>query len=104
MFCPECHCEYRDGFLQCADCDVALVATLIEPAIDEAPAEEHSWVGFSVPDATVLATARSVLEGSNIPFHVVDEFSRKNVPQIVVPQARSEDVEALLDELWRSIG
>jgi hypothetical protein len=30
MFCPLCHAEYRDGFMQCSDCHVALVGVLEE--------------------------------------------------------------------------
>ena len=28
MFCPICRAEYREGFLECTDCDVDLVAEL----------------------------------------------------------------------------
>jgi len=31
VFCPSCEAEYRDGFTECSDCGVTLVATL-EPA------------------------------------------------------------------------
>lgn len=30
MFCPKCKCEYRDGFYECADCNIALVHELQE--------------------------------------------------------------------------
>jgi hypothetical protein len=30
MFCPLCKAEYREGFAQCSDCRLALVATSIE--------------------------------------------------------------------------
>ena len=26
MICPECEAEYRDGFVRCADCDVASIS------------------------------------------------------------------------------
>ncbi len=43
MFCPLCQAEYRDGFIECCDCHVALVAS---------SAEAHSaatrlWKGIS---------------------------------------------------------
>jgi hypothetical protein len=28
MFCPKCRAEYREGFLECSDCDVDLVEKL----------------------------------------------------------------------------
>jgi hypothetical protein len=31
MFCPLCLAEFRDGFAQCSDCHVALVASLDDP-------------------------------------------------------------------------
>jgi hypothetical protein len=33
MFCPNCKAEYREGFAQCADCDVALVRRLDDAAV-----------------------------------------------------------------------
>ena len=34
MFCPQCHAEYREGFVECADCHIPLVDRL-----PDAPAE-----------------------------------------------------------------
>ena len=31
MFCPQCHAEFREGFLECSDCHVPLLGCLIEP-------------------------------------------------------------------------
>jgi hypothetical protein len=33
MFCPNCHAEYRQGFIRCADCEVELVAELPNAAM-----------------------------------------------------------------------
>jgi hypothetical protein len=30
MFCPQCETEYREGFTECADCNIPLVAYLPE--------------------------------------------------------------------------
>lgn len=39
MFCPECKCEYLEGFTRCADCDVPLVERLPE---ENVPREQHA--------------------------------------------------------------
>lgn len=101
MFCPQCRCEYRAGFLRCADCGLALVATL-EPEVDEMSDGGHSWITFPIREAAMLTTARSLLEGSSIPFHVVGDFGRRSIPTIVVPEPYASDVETLLAELLPS--
>jgi hypothetical protein len=34
MFCPSCRTEYREGFTECSDCGVALVAELPPEELD----------------------------------------------------------------------
>jgi hypothetical protein len=42
MICPQCHAEYRDGFTQCADCNVPLVADdNTSPTPSSAPSLHH---------------------------------------------------------------
>ena len=56
MFCPHCEAEYRPGFTECKDCQVALVDRLQEhPAIsaDERDADA---------DYVVVATVNGPLE------------------------------------------
>jgi hypothetical protein len=65
MFCPTCGDEYRSGFTQCTDCGVDLVEKL--PAgIDEATPLELVTV-LETGDQSLVAVARSVLEGAGIP-------------------------------------
>ncbi len=56
-YCPECRSEYRSGFNQCKDCNVALVATL-SPA-HELPSHDHAAdaVDQSRPTSTLFPTA-----------------------------------------------
>lgn len=64
MFCPKCGDEYRPGFTRCADCDVDLVETLPE-AEPETPFEMVTVL--ETGDQSLVAVARSVLEGAGIP-------------------------------------
>jgi hypothetical protein len=71
MICPECGCEYREGFTTCADCDVALVDELPpEPPLEE-PGDLVTVLETS--DPALLLVAKSLLEGAAIPFCAVGE-------------------------------
>jgi Putative prokaryotic signal transducing protein len=68
MICPSCGDEYREGFTECAECHVALVAK---------PLEEHGETHH--PDLVTIYTAgntalvpviESVLRGAGIEFLV----------------------------------
>ena len=69
MFCPECEAEYREGFTECSDCGVALVATL-EP---KGPREEI------VPGLTALMETTDPVELAE----VVDRLEKASVPYVV---------------------
>lgn len=65
MYCPECGGEYREGFLECADCGVALVENPPEP-------EEHPDLDLvtvlETGDPALLAVAESLLMDAEIPY------------------------------------
>jgi hypothetical protein len=65
MFCPECGGEYREGFLECADCGVPLVEKL--PEREEVPDRKLVTV-VRTGDINEIAFAESVLREANIPF------------------------------------
>ncbi|HEY7111393.1 MAG TPA: DUF2007 domain-containing protein [Thermoanaerobaculia bacterium] len=70
MFCPKCGDEYRAGFTRCADCDVALVekppVDENQPGDDQTPPFEMVTV-LETGDQSLVAVAKSVLEGAGIP-------------------------------------
>jgi hypothetical protein len=69
MYCPQCGGEYRDGFTQCVDCEVALVAT--PPAVEE-EAEPTPDVGLvsvlETGDPAEMAFAESLLLEAGIDY------------------------------------
>jgi hypothetical protein len=72
MFCPQCRVEYRDGFVECADCHVALTGHL--------PADEHAGPGdlgvlirTGCAGAIAIGLAKTLLREAGIPFFAMDE-------------------------------
>lgn len=65
MYCPQCGGEYREGFFECADCEVALV---------ENPPEEESHPDLKLvtvlesSDPALLAITESLLLEAEIPY------------------------------------
>ncbi|HEX6088356.1 MAG TPA: DUF2007 domain-containing protein [Thermoanaerobaculia bacterium] len=66
MICPQCHCEYREGFTHCVDCDVDLVA----PADDSTAAEPEMKLVkiYEGGNAAVLPLIESLLRDAEIEF------------------------------------
>jgi hypothetical protein len=66
MYCPECGGEYREGFLECASCGVALVAT---PPPEPAPPPDPDLVTvLETGDPSALALAESLLMEEGIQY------------------------------------
>lgn len=65
MYCPECGGEYREGFLECADCGVLLVKNPPEP--EQHPDLELVTV-LETGDPALLAVAESLLIDAEIPY------------------------------------
>jgi hypothetical protein len=110
MFCPECGGEYREGFLECADCGVPLVAKLPEP--EEVPDEKLVTL-LRTGDVNELAFAEAVLTDADIPFvkkgeGVQDLFALGRVGMgfnpitgpilLLVPEEHAEEAARLLAE------
>lgn len=85
MVCPVCRCEYRPGFVRCADCGVDLVDDLGKVRNPEA----GTAILCATRDPMQVALIRSLLDAAGIRYGVLGEASP--VPEteliIVVPGA-----------------
>jgi hypothetical protein len=75
VYCPECGVEYREGFTECADCRVPLLAGT--PPRNEASFDPDLQlvVVLETNDAFTLACAKGVLEEAGIPFFALNQIS-----------------------------
>ena len=64
MFCPKCGDEYRTGFKRCAACDTDLVEKLVDAG---EPASFEMVTVLETGDQSLVAVAKSMLEGAGIP-------------------------------------
>lgn len=112
MFCPECEGEYREGFVECADCGVPLVEKLPEPEPREIP-DTGLVTLLRTGDLNELAFAEAVLTDADIPFvkkgeGVQDLFALGRVGLgfnpitgpilLLVPEEHAEEAARLLAE------
>ena len=111
VYCPQCGVEYLEGFTECSDCHVQLLAgnppparpSSFDPAIDLVVVLESN-------DSVQLAMAKGLLDDAGIPFFVlgqittlvqdVDGFLRK-WRKIQVPRDREAEALELLEPLLR---
>ena len=64
MFCPQCKAEYRDGFVRCTDCGVALQTPAAQarveaaiPSLSQPEASAVLWRGQDPVSFSVLLSA-----------------------------------------------
>ena len=109
MYCPQCRCEYRDGFTECAECHVPLLAGTAPP---DAAGQSDPTLGLVVVLETnnqiQLALVKGLLEEAKIPYFIlgqiatlvsdVDGFLHKWV-RVQVPRDREAQARELLEEL-----
>ena len=66
MYCPQCEAEYREGIVECPDCEAALVEAL--------PPVEHPDLSllpiFETADVALLPVIKSLLTSAGITFMV----------------------------------
>ena len=78
MYCPECKAEYREGFAECADCQVRLVRDL---PIAAKPEFVDLEAILSTGDQGQIALIKSVLDAEKIPYLAQGEqFSSMRAP------------------------
>lgn len=71
MFCPKCKSEFVEGISLCHDCHIPLVDELND-GID-LPEYQELYSVYLPPDASLLAIAKSLLEGEKIEYWVKNE-------------------------------
>ncbi len=100
MFCPNCGTEYLTGILDCADCDVALVA-------ERPPEPQVEWADFltimTTRDHSELAVAKSLLEAAGIPFFACHEEAENLLATGPVELQVMPDDAATATELLREL-
>ena len=111
MYCPQCLDEFREGFTECSDCHVPLLAGTPpeEPASKFDPTLDLVVV-LETNDSVQLAMAKGLLEDAGIPFFIlgqiatlvqdVDGFLHKWV-RVQVPRDREAEAKELLEELMQ---
>ena len=71
MFCPDCGAEYRQGFYECSDCQVALVAEL--PPVSEPHPNARLVPVFEAEGPLMFSMAKSILEEAAIECFASDD-------------------------------
>ena len=102
MFCPECGAEYREGILECSDCQTVLVPEI--PSEPEPKPKLELVTVLASGDPGRIAVAKSLLEDSRIEYLTKDEgfhdlfpVSRFRIQIQVRPEDREEAGELLAD-------
>ena len=111
MFCPQCGSEYREGFFECADCEVALVEN---PPPEESHPDVDLVTVLETSDPALLAIAESLLLEEEIPYlkkgeQIQDLFALGRFPAgfnvvvgpvlLQVPEEHAENAREILEAL-----
>jgi len=99
MFCPICRAEYREGFLECTDCDCDLVEAL-EP-VPEVPGFVKLATIFSEGDIAVI---KASLDETDIVYYLEGEQSHRLAPvplsvRLMVRKDCLEEAESIMRDL-----
>jgi hypothetical protein len=76
MYCPECRTEYREGFTECADCHVPLLAGAPPEEPDSFDPSLELVVVLESNNGVQLAMARGLLEEAEIPYYTLGKITR----------------------------
>jgi hypothetical protein len=78
VFCPLCKSEYRDGFTECSDCHILLLATEAEAS---AVPVEQIWKGDDRNRSNEILDA---LTGAAIPVHSGEKLNKRVWPWVAM--------------------
>jgi len=108
VYCPQRLVEYREGFTECSDCRVALLAGAPPEPTDSFDPTLDLVVVLETNDSMQLALAKGLLEDAGIPFYVlgqiatlvqgVDAFLHKWC-RLQVPRDREAEARELVESL-----
>jgi len=109
MYCPQCRIEYRDGFTECADCQVPLSqGTPPQEPVRPFDPTIGLVVVLETNDLIQLALVKGLLDEAAIPYFVlgqiatlvtdVDPFLHKMM-RVQVPRDCEAEARELLDQL-----
>ncbi len=74
MICPECKATYREGFIECYDCQVPLVPSLPgEESAREDLDEINPVIVYATGNPVALSLAKSMLEEAGIEYSASGE-------------------------------
>ena len=99
MFCPICRAEYREGFLECTDCDVDLVEELgPKPAV---PGFVKMATFFSEGN---IAVVKASFDKTEIKYYFDGEQSHRLAPvplavRLMVREDFKKEAESILRDL-----
>ncbi len=109
MYCPQCRVEYREGFTECADCKVPLLAGSPQP---EPPGPFDPSIELTVMlesnEPVQIAMAKGLLEDAGIPFFLLQGITTLvndvtpllgKLVQVQVPRDREAEARELLAPL-----
>ena len=99
MYCPKCRAEYREGFLECTDCDVNLVEKL----------ERIPRMPIFVKMATIfregnIAVIKASFDKTEIEYYFQGEQSHRLAPvplgaRLMVREDFKKEAESILRDL-----
>jgi hypothetical protein len=106
MYCPVCGAEYRPGFTECSDCQVALVAEPPRASSEEESAEYASYVTiWSGDDPLKHAEILEALEDAGIPTRSLNREDRSfhlvTMPafEVFVPAELADSAQEALKQI-----
>ena len=103
MFCPQCRSEYREGFTECNDCQVALVANA--PAEEEPKPEYQDFVEIMTVFSEVhMALIKAAFDEADVDYYLHREFAHHLIPlQFSVRLMVKADQEARGREILKEL-